>query len=215
MELLVNLIVISLKSIRKSKHIFNRLYAFSLEKTFTYAFLKYKGVDTQYGYVNLVGFPIIEKHPKSIIKIGKGVTLVSNSTGNIAGINHPVILSTLTENSFITIVGPFGASGSAIIAAKGITIKANSGLGVNSCIYDTDFHNVDPQERLKNWNNLEKSKEVCLGENVWVAANCIILKGVSIGNNSVIGAGSIVTKSVPENHLFAGNPAKKIKNLII
>lgn len=212
MELLVNIIVFLLKLLEMIILKVKKLYYILFKKFFDYIFLKYKGVDTKYGYVILIGLPIIKKHPKSFIKIGSGVTLVSKSTGNVAGINHPVILSTLRENSFINIEGPFGASGSAIIAATSITIKANTGLGANSKVYDTDFHNVNPSERLVSWNNLDKSKEIVIGKNVWIGANSIILKGASIGDNSVLGAGSVLTKLIPDNCLYAGNPAKKIKD---
>ncbi|WP_324288363.1 acyltransferase [Pedobacter sp. SL55] len=57
------------------------------------------------------------------------------------------------------------------------------------------------------------SKPVTIGNNVWIAMNCCILPGVTIGNNSIIGAGSVVTRNVPENEIWAGNPAKFIKKL--
>jgi len=212
MELLVNIVVFFLKLFETIILKFNKIYYILLKKLFDYIFLKFKGVDTKYGYVTLIGLPIIQKYPKSHIKIGAGVTLVSKSTGNVAGINHPVILSTLKENSFINIEGPFGASGSAIVAASGITIQANTGFGANSKVYDTDFHNVNPSDRLISWNNLDKSKEIIIGKNVWIGANSIILKGASIGHNSVLGAGSVLTKVIPDNCLYAGNPAKKIKD---
>lgn len=55
-----------------------------------------------------------------------------------------------------------------------------------------------------------KTKEVVLGDNVWIGSNCVILPGVMIGNNSVIGAGSVVTKSIPPFSVAVGNPAKVI-----
>jgi acetyltransferase-like isoleucine patch superfamily enzyme len=58
-------------------------------------------------------------------------------------------------------------------------------------------------------------KPVTIGSNVWIGANAIILPGVKIGNYSVVGAGSIVTKHVPEKMVVAGNPAKYIKTRIV
>ena len=55
------------------------------------------------------------------------------------------------------------------------------------------------------------AKEVIIGNNVWIGQNSIILSGVSIGDNCVIGAGAVVTKSIPPNSLAVGNPAKVIK----
>lgn len=69
----------------------------------------------------------------------------------------------------------------------------------------TSYHPTDPQERL-----LGKvySKEIHIGNNVWIGANVVILPGVTIGDNSVIGAGSIVTKDIPSNVIAYGNPCK-------
>ena len=57
------------------------------------------------------------------------------------------------------------------------------------------------------------SKPVVIGRGVWIASFSVILPGVKIGDNAVIGAGSIVTRDVPKNELWAGNPARKIKNI--
>ena len=58
-----------------------------------------------------------------------------------------------------------------------------------------------------------KAKPVEIGENVWVAANSLILKGVTIGDNAVVGAGSIVRHSIPENTLVIGNPARELHKI--
>jgi len=189
----------------------NRIFFF-FKQSFHYNYLRYYGIETKFGYAKLVGLPIIRKHKNSKIIIGKGVTLVSHSRGNVAGINHPVILATLAEGATIHLEG-CGISGSAICAAKKIKIGKNSGLGVNACVYDTDFHVVG-----KGWNNqttiLEaKAKPVEICENVWIAANALILKNVTIGKGAVIGAGSVVGIDVPENALVKGNPAEIIGSL--
>jgi acetyltransferase-like isoleucine patch superfamily enzyme len=55
-------------------------------------------------------------------------------------------------------------------------------------------------------------EEIIIGDDVWVGAGCVILKGVSIGNGSIIGAGSVVNKSVPEYQIWAGSPARFLRN---
>ncbi len=84
-------------------------------------------------------------------------------------------------------------------------------FGPGSKIVDNDSHRVsiDVEERRK----LPNSAPILIEENVWVGMNSLILKGVTIGKNSIVAAHSVVTKHVPENVLVAGNPAKIIKNL--
>ncbi len=171
-----------------------------------YAFLKCKGVDTKFGYVKLIGLPHIHKVSGSTIKIAKGCTLISKTRGNYAGINHQVILATTTASAEIIIGENFGASGSAIVAQKSIIIGNDSGLGANSHLYDTDFHPVG-------WriNTHVKSSPITIGNHVWVSSNCIILKGVKLANDTVVGAGSIVTSSTSEGCVIAGKKAEYIR----
>ena len=84
-------------------------------------------------------------------------------------------------------------------------------IGGGVCIYDTDFHPLSSVDRLKD--NAEKiaSGAVNIEENAFIGANCTVLKGVTIGKNSIIGACSVVTKNIPPNEIWAGNPAKFIK----
>ena len=83
-----------------------------------------------------------------------------------------------------------------------------------ACVYDTDFHSLDPAVRNSE-NDLKErvEKPVLIKNNAFIGAHSIILKGVTIGENSIIGAGSVVTKSVPDNQIWAGNPAKFIRNI--
>ena len=71
-------------------------------------------------------------------------------------------------------------------------------------------HDVDPQRRLDKHNYVD---DIIVGNNVWLGGGVIILAGVSIGDNAVIGAGSVVTKNVDESTFYAGNPAKKTRKL--
>ncbi|MHA6249236.1 acyltransferase [Pontibacter sp. CAU 1760] len=178
-----------------------------------YIYLKFHGVDTKLGYVKLMGWPIIQKAKGSKIILHKGVTLVSKSKYNIAGINHPVIIATLAENAIIEI-GAVGISGSTLCAVEGIFIGDDSGLGANSNIYDTDFHCLNDVDR-KFQSDIRQApyKAVRIGKNVWISSNATVLKGVTIGDGAVIGAGSIVTKDVKPKIVVAGNPAKPIKTL--
>ena len=110
-----------------------------------------------------------------------------------------------------------GMSSTAIVCHNRIEIGNNVNIGGNVVIYDTDFHSINPQDRLYRKKDIEntKTKPVKIGNNAFIGAHSTILKGVTIGNNSVVGACSVVTKSIPENEIWGGNPAKKIKDLVI
>lgn len=94
-------------------------------------------------------------------------------------------------------------------AAKKITIGNNCAISWNVTIVDSDFHEYFIDNILQ-----ENTKEVTIGNNVWIGNNVIILKGVTIGDYAIIGAGSVVTKNVDSYTAVAGNPAKKIKDNI-
>jgi acetyltransferase-like isoleucine patch superfamily enzyme len=87
-----------------------------------------------------------------------------------------------------------------------ITIGNNVKIGDLSAIIDSDYHQTDCRNDIK-------KKEVVIGNNVWISRMCHVLPGVMIGDNSVIGAGSVVTRDVPDNVLAAGVPAKIIRQL--
>ena len=89
----------------------------------------------------------------------------------------------------------------------GVYIGENSLIGHN-VIIATLNHNVDPYHRGD-----VIPKPIHIGKRVWIGSGAIILPGITIGDNSIVGAGSIVTKDVPPNVIVAGNPAKFIKNI--
>lgn len=191
------------------------MYILSLiRKTVNYLYLKYYGVETGFGYVELNGFPLIFKHKTARIIIGKGVTLNSTCQSNFAGINHRVILAAPTETSILTIGEGSGISGSTIVAVKEVIIEDGVGLGVNSCIYDTDFHPIDAVARRKQKSIKDATaKTVCIKEGALIGANAIVLKGVMVGRFTVIGAGSVVSRDIPDDVIAAGNPAEVIKKI--
>ena len=88
-----------------------------------------------------------------------------------------------------------------------ISIGDHTLIGPYTPIY-TACHSLDP---LKRKQSIEYGKPVVIGQNVWIGGGCIILPGVTIGDNSVIGAGSVVTKDIEANVIAVGNPCKVIK----
>ncbi|MFA6805456.1 MAG: DapH/DapD/GlmU-related protein [Candidatus Methanomethylophilaceae archaeon] len=89
----------------------------------------------------------------------------------------------------------------------GITIGNDVKFGPFVKILTTN-HPLDPNDRTT-----LISDHVVIKDNAWIGANTTILPGITIGRNSVVGAGSVVTKDVPDNVAVAGNPARKIRDL--
>lgn len=96
------------------------------------------------------------------------------------------------------------------IAFSKITIGNNVLIGVNCSIIDNDGHDLHPNHRTS---GIPKVDAVFIDDNVFLGSNVSIVKGVTIGKNAVIGNGSVVTRSIPENAIAAGNPAKVIRML--
>lgn len=79
-----------------------------------------------------------------------------------------------------------------------------------NCGFYTAGHPLNPEERNK---GLEYARPITVGDNVWIGAQVCVLPGVSIGNNCVIGAGSVVTKDIPANSVAVGNPCRVIRKI--
>jgi acetyltransferase-like isoleucine patch superfamily enzyme len=143
------------------------------------------------------------RHPRSRISIGYNSTFRSSSVSNMIGVNRPCILSTLKEGAVIDIGSNCGFSGTVIGCALSIAIGKGVRCGANTLITDTDWHTDDPRS--------SPDAPVIIGENVWLGANVTILKGVTIGENTFIAAGSLVTNSLPSKVIAAGSPARVIR----
>lgn len=163
------------------------------------------------GKVVILGRPIITAKPGSKFVINNGSLLCSRAKQTALGVNHPIILRTLTPNASLYIGHEVRMSGVTICAAESITIGDRCVIGANAMIVDTDFHSLDPSLRSSPNDSLNaQSKSVNIGNDVFIGGNSVVLKGVNIGNGAIIGAASVVTKDVPAGAIAAGNPAKVI-----
>lgn len=97
-----------------------------------------------------------------------------------------------------------------VCAMKSIRLGADCRVGDCVAIFDADFHELAPATRNR---SVGLVKPVVIGNNVWIGSRAIVLKGVTIGDNSVIAAMSVVTKDIPANCVVAGIPAKVIDKL--
>lgn len=109
---------------------------------------------------------------------------------------------TLGDNCFLNVNCKLMDSGK-------ITIGNNVFIAPNVCLI-TEEHAMDVEQRLA---GLEYAHPVTIGDNVWLCTGVLVLPGVTIGENSAIGAGSVVTKDIPANSLAVGNPCHVIRSL--
>ncbi len=169
------------------------------------------GVEWKQGW-RLYGLPIIQKHRDSHLSIGAELELRSTVRSNPLGPNRPVFLSTRRPGADLIIGQRFGMTGGSIVAEESVRIGDRVTVGANSVIADTDFHPLDALAR-QNVPLDGATKPVVIEDDVFIGMQAIILKGVTIGAGSIIGAGSVVTQSVPPSVIAAGNPAKIIREL--
>ena len=145
--------------------------------------------------------------PVKIKKRKKLIKLIVNSIGENFIIEQPFHCD---YGYFITIGKNFYANYNlTILDTAKVTIGDNVFIGPNVNIYAAT-HSLDKERRNE---NLEKGIPVTIGNNVWIGGNVTILPGITIGDNTVVGAGSVVTKDIPPNVVVAGNPCKVIKEL--
>jgi acetyltransferase-like isoleucine patch superfamily enzyme len=147
------------------------------------------------------------------VVIGNNCTINSGDHFNIIGRQQKTIF---WVEGVLSIGDNLGISGSAIICNHEIEIGNNVTIGGNTVIYDTDFHSLNPEERLNKIHDKKNAKwgKVSICDNVFIGAHSTILKGVTIGENAIVGACSVVAKDIPANEIWAGNPAKLISKTI-
>lgn len=160
--------------------------------------------------VKLKGYCVIFQFRGSKIHIGHG-TINSSFTSNMLGLWQRTIM-VARYGGKIVIGDGFGISGSTIYSTSSITIGKNATIGANCKIIDNDFHPLNSDDRL---NHRDKEATlrapILIGDNCFIGMNSIILKGTTLGDNVVVGAGSVVHGSFPSNCIIAGNPAKIIR----
>lgn len=158
----------------------------------------------------IYGLPIIQRHRLGAIRIGDQLQLRSTSRSNPLGPNRPVLLSVRSPKASITIGDDFGMSGGSIVAYERIEIGHRVAIGANTVICDSDFHPLSQEIRRYNPDG-GATAPIMIEDDVFVGMQCLILKGVTIGSGSVIGAGSVVTNNIPAGVIAAGNPARVIR----
>ena len=96
-----------------------------------------------------------------------------------------------------------------VLVVARVRIGANAQIAPNVSIY-TAGHPIHPDSRNSGY---EYGIDVTIGDNVWLGGNACVMPGVTIGNNVVIGAGSVVTKDIPDNVIAVGNPCRVVREI--
>ncbi len=153
---------------------------------------------------------MVSKKPGAVV-IGKHVSCYAGCSFAIG------------ENGCCTIGDFTLLNGALIMAEEKIEIGAYCLVSWGVGMADSDFHPLEPAQRLIDAQALApyfkdrpprpklKTAPVKIGDNVWIGMNAVILKGVTIGDNSIVAAGAVVTKRIPANTIVAGNPAAVVK----
>lgn len=152
------------------------------------------------------------KYSDSTIFIGNRFVCNSGLKFNPIGGDACTILRTI-ENGIIKIGNDVGMSNDTLVARNKIIIEDNVLIGGGVKIYDNDFHSLEFETRVsKPYDNI-KSSPVRICKGAFLGAGSYILKGVTVGEYSIVGAGSVVTKNIPSGEIWAGNPARFIKKI--
>jgi acetyltransferase-like isoleucine patch superfamily enzyme len=141
------------------------------------------------------------------IVLSKKVSLNSYPDGTC----YRTALSTYYPEAEILIGSNCNLNGTVIHCNEKVVIGNDCMFGPGTIICDNDSHKVvlDKKER----NTKAASKPIIIEDNVWIGMNCLVMKGVTIGRNSIIAAGSLVVKDVEPNSLYGGHPAVLIRRL--
>ena len=176
-------------------------------------YMKLHGVKLKQG-LQMYSLPLCRRHPLATIEIGSGVIIRNKLRENIAGISHRSVFAAVRPNARLVIGDHVGISGVIIYCTEEIIVGDHVNLGIGVRIYDTDFHPIDADARRRNEKNIINSAPIRIHDDAWIGANAIILKGVTVGARSIVGAGAVVARDVPSDTIVAGNPARVVKTIV-
>ena len=144
------------------------------------------------------GHTRFRRYPGSRITVGANCYFRSSA-------NRTCIIQTLDEAATLQVGPGCGLSGTFIACAKKVVLGENVRCGDNELIWDTDWHTDDPRTG--------PDTPVVIGDNVWLGVNVMVLKGVTIGRDTLVGAGSLVVRSLPPGVIAMGVPARVIRQI--
>jgi len=173
------------------------------------AYLRWHGV--KYGHnLKMSFFPKCCRHLNGRIEVGDNCKIKNHLSENLAGIVHPTVLFA-DNDAYLKIGNNVGISGAVLYCTKEINIEDNVNIGANAKVYDTDFHPIDAQKRMRGESGKNAPVRIC--KDAWIGANATVLKGVTVGERSIVAAGAVVTRNVPPDSIVGGIPANLIRHI--
>lgn len=157
---------------------------------------------------------IISINPRSNVSIGKAFYM---NSGPESGIGTTMSKISVSEGATLQIGDYTGISSTTILVKNSVVIGNHVNIGGGSFINDSNHHSTDWRDRADRKRDVQNAKTapIVIGDYVFIGARCIINKGVTIGEKTIIAAGSVVVKDIPANCIAGGNPCKVIKELDI
>lgn len=155
------------------------------------------------------GLTSVLRHPTATLNLGADTVFRSHPSSSRIGLKQRCMLSVF-RGARLEIGSQCGFSGTVISCHQHISLGERVMCGANVTITDADQHSLDPKQRAAG--EAGDAAPVSIGNDVWLGMNTLILKGVTIGDNVVIAANSVVTGDIPANTIAAGIPARPVKN---
>lgn len=188
----------------------NRLYSKILT---AWNILKFRRAGVKFGpRLRVSGHVGLEN--KGECTLGEHFVCTSGTMANAMGRNMRSFIK-VAPGARLTIGDNVGMSSATLRCAKSITIGNNVKIGALVIITDTDAHSLDYRLRRDPGTDAPnaKTRPIVIEDDAFIGTCSIICKGVTVGARSIVGAGSVVTHSIPADEVWAGNPAQFIKKL--
>ncbi len=161
--------------------------------------------------LRMVGSPFVSCHPQAEIVLGDDVLINSRPGPHYP---CPCTLEARMPGARVVIGNGVSMSGTRVIAHVSIEIGDRTMIGSETEIVDTDFHPMDPARRAQHPTEGADARPVTIGRDVFIGMRSIILKGVTIGDGAIVGAGSVVATDVKPGQVVFGNPARLVVSFV-
>lgn len=201
-----------MKLLKYAPHLLNPVDVLNLlmDKTRTRVLAIHHNV-TAGRHLNVRGKLIIQLCPKAKLILGDNVQLNSRNRGYHINLFAPIKLMADRPGATISIGSNTRIHGSCLHAYKSITIGKNCLIAGNCQIIDASGHDLSMDKPHTRLTISENAKPVIIEDNVWLGTGCIVLPGVTIGQGTVVAAGSVVVKNLPAYCIAGGNPAAVLR----